>query len=82
MDEVFKKFPEVTRFQAVVSRDQHHDSLAYLVEVSEPIGESAWIAKLEEALRDALKVRGEARIVPSGTIATGAKKILDQRVWR
>jgi len=82
MDEVFKKFPEVTRFQALVSRDQHHDNLAYLVEVSEPIGESAWIAKLEEALRDALKVRGEARIVPSGTIATGAKKILDQRVWR
>ena len=82
MDEVFKKFPEVTRFQALVSRDQHHDNLAYLVEVSEPIGESAWIAKLEEALRDALKVRGEARIVASGTIATGAKKILDQRVWR
>ena len=82
MDEVFKKFPQVTRFQAVISRDQHHDRLAYLVEVSEPIGETAWIVKLEEALREALKVKGDARIVPSGTIATGAKKILDQRVWR
>src|SRR5262249_15467121 len=82
MDEVFKKFPKVARFQAVVSREQHQDSLAYLVEVSEPGGETAWIAKLEEAAGEALKVRGVARIVPTGTIASGAKKILDQRVWR
>jgi phenylacetate-CoA ligase len=82
MDEVFKKFSQVTRFQAVITRDQHHDQLSYLVEVSEPIGDTAWIARLEEALREALKVRGEARIVPTGTIAAGAKKIADQRVWR
>ena len=82
MDEVFKKFSQVTRFQAVITRDQHHDHLSYLVEVSEPIGDTAWIAGLEEALREALKVRGDARIVPPGTIAAGAKKIADQRVWR
>jgi hypothetical protein len=82
MDEVFKKFPQVARFQAVITRDQHHDLLGYLIEVSEPVGDAAWVARLEEALREALKVRGEARVVPSGTIAAGAKKIVDQRVWR
>jgi len=82
MDEVFKKFPQVARFQAVITRDQHHDLLGYLIEVSEPVGDAAWVARLEEALREALKVRGEARVVPSGPIAGGAKKIVDQRVWR
>jgi hypothetical protein len=37
---------------------------------------------LAEALKDALKVRGEVEIVAPGAIAPGSKKILDRRVWK
>ncbi len=83
LDEVFKKFVEVARFQAVVTREQHQDELRYLVELSAEMADrSALQARLAEALKDALKVRGEVQIVATGTIAPGAKKILDRRVWK
>lgn len=82
IDEVFKKFPAVARFQAVVTREQHQDHLTYEIELAESVPElNAWTTKLAEALREALKVRGEVRVVPSGTLAAGAKKISDLRVW-
>jgi phenylacetate-CoA ligase len=83
MDEVFQKFPAVVRFQAVVTREHHQDQLTYVVELAEPVADpNSWVTTLAAALRDALKVRGELRVVPPGTIPQGAKKISDQRVWR
>ncbi len=83
MDEVLKKFPAVARFQAVITREQHQDRLTYQVELAESVqDQNAWTAKLAEALREALKVRGEVHVVPSGTLPSGAKKISDQRVWK
>jgi phenylacetate-CoA ligase len=83
MDEVFKRFPEVAQFQAVVTREQHQDHLSYLVALGLEVGEpTALKARLAEALKDALKVRGEVEIVASGSIAPGSKKIVDRRVWK
>jgi hypothetical protein len=36
---------------------------------------------VEAALREVIKVRGEVKMVPSGTIAEGAKRIVDEREW-
>jgi phenylacetate-CoA ligase len=83
MDEVFKRFPEVAQFQAIVTREQHLDQLSYLVALGVEVGEpAAFKARLAEALKDALKVRGEVEIVAPGAIAPGSKKILDRRVWK
>src|SRR5213082_184146 len=57
MDEVMKQFPAVARFQAVVTCEEHHDQLSYIVELAP--GATLDTAKLAEALRDAVKVRGD-----------------------
>ena len=37
--------------------------------------------ELEKSIEDVMKGRGEAQILPKGTIPGGAKKIDDQRRW-
>lgn len=81
--EVLKRFPEVTRWQAVVTREDHHDHLTYQVELAGPAGDAvALTSKIAEALREEVKVRGEVKVVKPGTIPEGARRIDDQRVWR
>lgn len=83
MEEVFKKFKEVERFQAIVTRAQHQDELNYLVEVSGEFGDRTNLGtRLADSLREVLKVRGGIEFVAPGTIPPGAKKIVDRRVWR
>jgi hypothetical protein len=73
----------VANFQAVVTREQHQDVLTYLVELGgEAADQGALKSKLADALRDVLKVRGEVQIAAPGTIAPGASKIVDRRVWK
>ena len=36
---------------------------------------------LVEAIRDVMKLRGEVRVVPPGTIPADAKRIDDRRTW-
>jgi phenylacetate-CoA ligase len=80
---VAQRFPEVARIQAVVTRDQHTDHLAYRVELKAPAGdEQALAARLGEALREVLTVRGDVQVVAPGTIPPGAKRIEDRRSWR
>jgi phenylacetate-CoA ligase len=77
--EVLARFPAVARGQAVVTREAHQDALTLDVELAP--GAAAAPAGLVEAIRDVLKLRGEVRVVPAGTIAEGAKKIDDRRKW-
>jgi phenylacetate-CoA ligase len=82
IDGVSKRFPEVTRWQAVVTRENHLDRLEYQVELSVPDAGGALCARLADALRDEVKVKGDVRAVPAGTIPQGAKRIDDRRVWK
>jgi phenylacetate-CoA ligase len=83
VEEVFKKFLEVRRFQAVVTRQEHQDALVYLVELNQDVTDrSALASRLSDSLKEALKVRGEVRLVAPGTIGEGAKRIDDRRVWK
>ena len=78
-----QRFPEVKRFQAVVTREKHQDQLAYAVELSAPVDdEAAFSARVASALREAVKIRGEVRLVPPGTIPESAKRVDDRRTWK
>jgi phenylacetate-CoA ligase len=77
IEKALKAFPAVARFQAVITREQHLDHLEYVLELQP--GAAVDVALVAEALRDAVKVRGEVR---TGTIPQNAKRIDDRRVWK
>jgi phenylacetate-CoA ligase len=82
IDGVMKAFPEVARYQAVVTRELHQDQLHYVVELADTASGEGLAERLADALKDQVKVRGDVEIVAKGTIAQGAKKIDDRRVWK
>ena len=77
IEKALKAFPAVARFQAVVTREQHQDRLEYVVEAA--AGATVDTAAVADALREALKVRGEVRV---GSVPEKAKRIDDRRVWK
>jgi phenylacetate-CoA ligase len=84
-DEIAARLPSVTRYQVVVTRAEHRDALRLDVEVSpgtDPVeAQRALEAPGAEAIRAVMKLRGEVRVVPAGTIPDGARKIDDRRRW-
>jgi phenylacetate-CoA ligase len=80
-EEIAARFPAVTRWQVVVTREQHQDGLAFHVELSPGASAEPLSASIVEAIRDVMKLRGDIRVVPSGTIAPNAKRIDDRRKW-
>lgn len=82
MEEVLKRFPEVGKFQAVVTREAHQDRLRYMVELTSGSKDGSLKDRIADALRELLHVRGEVELVAPGTIPAGAKKINDKRVWK
>ncbi len=77
-----KRFPEIVRVQAIVTREGHHDQLEVRAEVASPAAAGELAARLSEALREELKVRAEVRLVGAGEIPANAKRIDDRRVWK
>jgi len=53
-----------------------------VVELSAPDAGGALAGRLAEALRDEVKLKGDVRASPAGTIPPGAKRIDDRRVWK
>src|SRR6266508_2635752 len=82
VEAVGKRFPEVARVQAIVTREGHLDHLEILAKVAAPGAAGDLAARLAEALREELKVRPEVRLVAPGAIPAGAKRIDDRRVWK
>jgi phenylacetate-CoA ligase len=78
-----KAFPEAGRFQAVITRSEQQDHLAVVIEsTSAGIADAGLPARIAEALREAIKVRGEVQLVAPGTLPQGGKRMDDRRVWR
>ena len=82
VEAVAKRFPEVGRVQAIVTREAHQDRLEVVAEVAAPGPSADLAAKLADALREEIKVRPEVRVVAAGTLPQGAKRIEDRRVWK
>jgi phenylacetate-CoA ligase len=80
-DEVAARVPAVARYQVVVGRDGHQDTLTFHVELDAGAEPSAVRGAVEAAIRAVMKLRGEVEVVPPGTIADHAKKVVDRRTW-
>ena len=81
-DEVVARFPEIVRYQVMVTRTGHQDEMTFQVELGPAGGGSSdLISRVESTIREVMKLRGDVAIVPPGTIPDGAKKIVDRRRW-
>ena len=80
-DEVAARTPGVQRYQVVVGRQGHEDTLTIRVELA-PGTDATFASKtLEAAIRDVMKLRGSVDVVASGTLPDQAKKIRDERIY-
>lgn len=80
-DEVVARVAGVTRYQVLVSRQDHQDVLTFRVEFAGGGRPDALVPALEAAIREVMKLRGQVEVVPTGTIPEGTKKIVDDRKW-
>ncbi len=81
-DEVMHRFPEVFKYQVVITRKELKDVMTFVVELKEDMAEtSVFGARMERDIKDLLTVRGFVRIVSRGTIPDFHKKIDDRRTW-
>src|SRR5688572_1113506 len=80
-DEVVGRVRGVARFQVVVGRDGHNDTLTLRVQLGGGADAQAAREALEAGIRDVMKLRGTVEVVSPGTIPDGAKKIADERKW-
>jgi phenylacetate-CoA ligase len=80
-DEVVARVAGVERYQVVVGREGHQDTLTLRVQLAPGVAGAAVQAPLEAAIRDVMKLRGAVAVVAPGTIPDGAKKIADERSW-
>jgi phenylacetate-CoA ligase len=80
-DEIAARFPAVARWQVVVTREAHQDGLAFHVELAPGALAEQVETGMVEAIREVMKLRGEVRVVPPGSIPPAAKKIDDRRAW-
>jgi phenylacetate-CoA ligase len=79
-DQVVARFPEIARYQVIVTRKAHRDQMTFRLEVEETVEDREKLERdLRDAIREVMKLRAEVEIVPPGTIPEGAKKIEDQR---
>jgi phenylacetate-CoA ligase len=77
--EVARRFG-IGRSRLVVANDAGEDRMTFVAERAGP-PDAALAARIEEALRDVLKVRGEARFAAPGSLPEDGKAIEDQRKY-
>src|SRR5881409_1433324 len=61
-DEIAARFPAVTRWQVVVTREGHQDGLEFQIELAPGASAEQLSGGLVEAIRDVMKLRGEIRV--------------------
>lgn len=81
-DEIAAQFPEIFKYQVVVTRKDHTDVMTFVAEVKdEAVDKSLLKRRLETVVKDILTIRGEVEVVPPGTIPDWHQKIVDRRRW-
>jgi phenylacetate-CoA ligase len=80
--EVAARFPEIGRFQMVVTREGHSDRMTLMAELREDAAASPDLEKkIEAAIPEVLRVRGKAVILKRGGLSENAPPIEDRRSW-
>jgi phenylacetate-CoA ligase len=81
-DEVVSRYPEVFKYQVVITREDDRDVMTFAVELKEETAGADLIrARIERDIKEFLTIRGNVRIVPRGTLPDHHKKIEDRRIW-
>lgn len=82
VQEVAAAFPEVSRVRVRVDREGSRDLMLFDVELAEGVvGSEVLKSKIEEKIREVLKLRGDVSFLQKGTIPEDAKIIEDVRKW-
>jgi phenylacetate-coenzyme A ligase PaaK-like adenylate-forming protein len=82
-DETVARFPEIRRYQLVVTRPEDRDEMVLKVELaSDSVDKEKLKANLDKSFRDTCKVRFDRMdVVAAGSISESAKRIVDERVY-
>jgi phenylacetate-CoA ligase len=80
VDEVVKRFPEVTRARLVVSGEMANDVMTLKVETGASVDGLA--ARIGETIRDVTKLRGLVELVQPGSLPNDGKVIEDARSYK
>jgi phenylacetate-CoA ligase len=81
-DEVISHYPEVFKYQVIITRVNHSDVMTFVIELKEEVSRPEMIrGRIERSIKDLLTVKGIVQIVPRGTIPDRHKKIEDKRSW-
>ena len=75
------RFDEVTRWQAVITREEHKDYLALHIVTNPGTDEADLTARLAQAARDAIKFQLEAKSVSETSLPPNSPPIRDERTW-
>lgn len=81
LSQLMSRFPEVSRWQALVTRQEHKDYLALrVVPASEPVAEDL-AARLARAASEGIKFHPAVEVVSPESLPPGAPPIQDTRTW-
>lgn len=81
-DEVASQFPEVFKYQVIITRVGYTDRMTFVAEVrDETVDKEKLRRRIERAIKETLTIRGEVEIVPAGSIPDWHPKIMDKRQW-
>jgi phenylacetate-CoA ligase len=81
VDEIVKRFPELSKARLVVSGEMANDLMTLKVETASTSGD-ALSQKISEAIRDVTKLRGDVQLVPEGSLPNDGKVIEDARSYK
>ncbi|MBN2333244.1 MAG: AMP-binding protein [Deltaproteobacteria bacterium] len=81
-DQVVAKFPQVAKYEIVVTREHDSDIMTFNLEMKEhPEDSDAFIKDFSAAVQEGVKLRPVVNLMPAGSIADTGKKIRDERKW-
>ena len=81
VDQIVKRFPEVSKARLVVSGEMANDQMALHVETAQLADESLRL-RISEAVRDVTKLRGDVHLVAQGSLINDGKVIEDARSYQ
>ncbi len=81
VDDIVKRFPEVTKGRLVVSGEMANDLMTLKVETA-CSGPDALAQKIADAIRDVTKLRGKVELVAVGSLPNDGKVIEDARSYK
>ena len=81
IDQIAKRFPEVTRARLVVTGEMANDQMTLKIEPA-CSGPDSLAQKVAEAIRDVTKLRGQVEVVLPGSLPNDGKVIEDARSYK